>query len=81
MLVNFAKRKGNIPPAVRGDAKWRNIRMAFTLEGLKWEVGVLQRCSSWVAECDCGICTPFPFFCDKKWEMEIVREDAREILS
>ena len=35
----FARRKGNILPAVRGDAKWRGALLEITLAGDKWGVG------------------------------------------
>ena len=35
----FARRKGNIFPAVRGGAKWRGALLGLTLAGDKWEVG------------------------------------------
>ena len=31
--VNFAKHKGNIPPAARGDLKWCDTRLFLTLKG------------------------------------------------
>ena len=32
---DFAKRKGNVPPTARGDAKWRDARVMLTLVGDK----------------------------------------------
>ena len=33
------KLKGNIPPEVHGNAKWRGMRLELTLAVGKWEVG------------------------------------------
>ena len=34
----LARRKGNIPLAARGNAKWRDAILELTLTGNKWEV-------------------------------------------
>ena len=40
-INDFAKRKGNITPAARGDMKWRNEHMSINLAGDTWEMGLI----------------------------------------
>ena len=65
-LHDFEKRKGKIPPAAPGDAKWSVTRLALTLAGDKLEVGWGAMPQGWAGcrvDRTCRICAPFILFC------------------
>ena len=79
MWMNFLNHKGNNPSAAHGNAKWHDAHVVLTLTGDKCEV-------VWLGSVlpSYGIYAPSPLFdCLylEKWEMEIMREDVREIQS
>ena len=86
--MNFAKRKGDISPVARGDAKWRDARVVLNLEGDKWWVGrgrdvyEVDRLGSGSRSWNLCAFTLVLLFYPQivRTEMEIMSKDARESL-